>query len=100
MILAMLGILPTKTRKALAAEGRPLRERIEALGIPRMWGAVPPDILEDVKDWQQKCARAGLSQAPVYTKFGDDINHISATEVLLVVDEILNALDPPGSMGG
>lgn len=99
MRLSLMGILPTRTRRALAEEGRALKVRIEALGTPRMWGLIPPEILQDVTTWQQKCAAAGLSQAAVYHSF-DDLEHTSGGDVLLVVDEILTALDPPGSMGG
>ncbi|MCA1595167.1 MAG: hypothetical protein LC772_01895 [Chloroflexi bacterium] len=99
-LVKYVGILGSRTRRDLASEGLPLRKRIENQGIPRMWGAVPPDVLADVKSWQQKCARAGLSQAPVYTRLSDDPRHVTGPEVLLIIDEIMVALDPPGSMGG
>ena len=98
--LKSLGVLTASQRRTLAEEGRHIRDRIQGLGFPRMWGSIPEDILNDVQAWQHKCAEAGLSAAPVYDRLGRDLAHIGSSEVLLVVDQALMALDPPAAVGG
>ncbi|HET6387384.1 MAG TPA: hypothetical protein VFJ58_28685 [Armatimonadota bacterium] len=92
-------IVTGKERRSLAAEGRQIKLRIEELGFPRLWGSAPDDILQDTRAWQKKCANAGMSAASVYEKLGDAA-HVSATQALLVIDETLLQLDPPGMIGG
>jgi hypothetical protein len=93
-------IIFKKPRQELIQEGQQLKERIVGLGIPRMWGSVPEDILRDTTAWQEKCGKAGLSSAAAYDRLGTDTTHIGASEVLLIIDEALLALDPPGAIGG
>ena len=93
-------ILTPKARRDLTLEGRRLKERIEALGYPRMWGKIPVDILQDVRTWQERCGKAGLSAASVYERLGGDPEKVSGTEALFLVDETLLQLDPPRMVGG
>ena len=93
-------VLTSKARQELADEGRQIRGRIEALGIPRMWGEAPPEILQDLRSWQKKCAKARLSAAFVFSRLGGGTRHISGAEVALLIDEALLALDPVAMVGG
>ena len=92
--------LTWKARKRLAIQGRDIKGRIESMGIPRMWGLCPEDVLNDTTAWYKHCADCGLSAAPIFAKVGDDPEHTSASEVLLLIDQTLLALDPPAAVGG
>ena len=96
----MLFVLTSRERVVLTQEGRRLKKRITDLGVPRMWGKTPRELLDDVRDWQHRCLKAGLIAAPVFSRLGDDIEHTSAAEVMLSVDETLMALSPPRMVGG
>lgn len=99
-ILPLLGVVAPSTRTSLAREGREIKEQIEAIGIPKMWGTIPPEMYQNVLAWRERCARGGLSSAAVFQRPEKDLEHTSASEVLLLVDQTILALDPPASMGG
>jgi hypothetical protein len=89
-----------KERGSLILEGKRIKQEIEALGIPKMWGTVPEEILNDALAFQKKCAASGFQTPAVFQRFESDREHTSATDVLLTVDEILVGLDPMGMVGG